>query len=90
MTDSVRKNIPKGKFRIIGVDLFDHEDYFVGDYDTQDEAFRIADSHNRRRAGMIADAYYVYDDQGKYLRGPEAFSSTPVISLLGKVFLREC
>jgi hypothetical protein len=61
-----------GKFRIIGVDLFSHEDYLVGDYDSQPEAFKIADEYNTRRSGSMDDIYYVYDDRGKYIRGNEA------------------
>lgn len=72
MVASIRNNIPQGKFRVIGVDLFDHGDYIKKDCDTQGEAFKIADDHNRQRTGSMDDVYYVYDDQGKYLRGEEA------------------
>jgi hypothetical protein len=72
MVASIRQNIPTGKFRVIGVDLFDHEDYVKKDCDTKDEAFQIADDHNRQRKGSMDEVYYVYDDQGKYLRGEEA------------------
>lgn len=60
---------PKGKTRIVGVDLFDHGDYLVGDYDSQGEAFRIADEHNKKRSGSMDDVYYVYNDAGAYIRG---------------------
>lgn len=63
---------PTGKTRVVGVDLFAHEDYLVGDYDTKDKAFDIADSHNKSRSGSMEDVYYVYDDQGAYIRGNEA------------------
>jgi hypothetical protein len=61
---------PTGKFRVVGVDLFDHGDYLVGDYDTTEEAFRIADDHNKARKGSMDDVYYVYNDQRKFLRNP--------------------
>jgi hypothetical protein len=63
---------PKGKFRVVGVDLFDHTDYLVGDYDQRKIAFATADGHNKRRRNNLSDVYYVYDDEGKYLRGNEA------------------
>lgn len=76
MTASVRQNVPRGKFRVVGVDLFAHEDYIKKDCDTQEEAFQIADDHNRQRNGSMDDVYYVYDDQGEYLRGEEAVKNT--------------
>ena len=62
---------PMGKTRVVGVDLFDHENYLVRDCDSQDEAFRVADDHNTKRSGSMDDVYYVYDDQGRYIRGNE-------------------
>lgn len=62
---------PQGKFRIIGVDLFSHEDYPVQDCDTRREAFEIADAQNKKRTGEMDDVFYVYDDQGNYARGNE-------------------
>jgi hypothetical protein len=63
---------PAGKFRVIVVDLFSHEDYLVDDYDSRDEAFKFADEHNIKRSGSMDDIYYVYDDRGTYIRGDEA------------------
>ena len=71
MVASIRKNIPEGKFRVIGCDLFDHSDFVVKDCDAQGEAFKIADDHNRKRNGSMDDVYYVYDDNGTYLRSEE-------------------
>jgi len=75
MVASIRKNIPVGKFRVIGCDLFDHSDYVVKDCDDKDEAFNLADDHNRQRTGSMSDVYYVYDDKGDYLRGEEAIKN---------------
>ena len=63
---------PVGKFRVVGVDLFSHEDYLMGDYDSRAEAYKVADDHNTKRSGSMNDIYYVYDDQGTYIRGNEA------------------
>ena len=63
---------PKGKTRVVGVDLFDHTDYLVGDFDSRDQAFSVADNHNKERPGPMYDVYYVYDDEGNYIRGNEA------------------
>ena len=63
---------PLGKFRVVGVDLFSHEDYLVGDYDSRAKAFKVADDNNTKRPGSMDDIYHVYDDQGTYIRGNEA------------------
>lgn len=72
MAELTEQRAPRGKTRIIGVDLFSHEDYLVKDCDTREEAFALADEHNRRRVDSMEDVYYVYDEQGRYLRGNEA------------------
>ena len=66
------RTAPAAKFRVVGVDLFSHEDYLVGNYDSQEEAFKIADENNTQRKGSLDDIYYVYDDRGTYIRGNEA------------------
>lgn len=38
---------PAGKFRVVGVDLFSHEDYLKGDYASEAEAYEVADDHGR-------------------------------------------
>ncbi|MBI5733235.1 hypothetical protein HY967_04810 [Candidatus Jorgensenbacteria bacterium] len=63
---------PKGKVRVVRVDLFSHEDHLVKDCDTEAEAFAIADEHNKKRTGSMEDILYVYNDKGEYLRGNEA------------------
>jgi len=68
----LRINIPKGKIRVIIVDLFSHEDYLFHDYDNQEEAFAIVDERNKKRSGEMDDVYYAYDDKGRYIRGNEA------------------
>jgi len=70
---SVEKKAPKGKTRVVCVDLFTKgDDCVVGDYTEQTDAFKIADDHNKSRRGSMDDVYYVYDDQGCYIRGNEA------------------
>jgi hypothetical protein len=63
---------PAGKFSVVGVDLFSHGDYVMGDYGSRAEAFKVADDHNTKRSGSMDDVYYVYDDLGTYIRGNEA------------------
>lgn len=75
MVAPTRQNIPVGMFRVIGYDLFDRSDYVVKDCDTKDEAFELADDHNRKRTGSMDDVYYVYNDKGDYLRGEEAIKN---------------
>ena len=53
----------KGKFRVIGVDTFDHDDWIKGDYDTFEEARAVADKYDNEE--MIK--MYIYDDMGKCL-----------------------
>ena len=72
MDMDVDRRAPAAKFSVVGVDLFSHEDYLVGNYDSQEEAFKIADEHNVKRKGSLDDVYYVYDDCGTYIRGNEA------------------
>ncbi|MDO8571904.1 MAG: hypothetical protein Q7R79_04460 [bacterium] len=67
----LHQNIPAGKTRVIFVDLFSHEDGIIKDCDTREEAFALADTHNKGRSGSMDDVYYVYDDQGNYIRGNE-------------------
>ncbi len=49
----------RGKFRVVGVDTFDHSDWIKGDYDTKEEAIRIAEKDGEK---MLKT--YVYDDKG--------------------------
>ena len=66
---------PTGKTRVVGVDLFDHNDYIVGDYDTPDEAIRVVDENNSRaRRGSMDDIYYAFNDQGDNVRANETGS----------------
>ena len=43
-----------------------------GDYDSKEEAFKIADERNMKRRGTMDDVCYVYDERGTYIRGNEA------------------
>lgn len=63
-------------FRIIGVDLFSHEDYLVDDFESQQSAFDAADRRNKARSGSMSDVYYVYDDNGRIIRDQSAVGGT--------------
>ena len=68
MTD-LRTGIPAGKTRVIWVDLFDHSDGVLGDYDSADEAQAVADRRNDARTGPMDTVYYAYDDHGRLVAG---------------------
>ena len=68
MSDRVRLSAPQGKFRVVGVDTFDHTDWVEGDYATQHEAERAAD-----KLGGSMLKTHVYDDQGVWLYGAGSF-----------------
>ena len=53
---------PPGKFRVVGVDTFDHTDWVDGDYDTREEALARA----RSQGGEMLKTH-VYDDQGRHI-----------------------
>ena len=53
---------PKGKFRVVGVDTFDGDDWVQGDFDTKEKALDVA---NEKGGTMIK--MHVYDDQGRHL-----------------------
>lgn len=56
------RKAPKGKFRVVGVFIVDGNDTFLEDYDTFEEAKRVADSQCDNLTRM-----HVYDDQRKHL-----------------------
>jgi hypothetical protein len=53
---NVQLTAPPGKFRLIGVDLFSHEEYLVRDYLSREKAFKAADTFNKRRSGSMDDS----------------------------------
>ncbi len=52
---------PDGKFRVVGVDTFAHEDWVVGDYGSLDEAVKTANA-----IGGTMTKMHVYDDRGRH------------------------
>jgi hypothetical protein len=59
---------PEGKFRVVGVDTFDGTDWIYGDYDTREEATKVANS----KGGQMLKTH-VYDDVGKHICGAGSF-----------------
>jgi hypothetical protein len=53
---------PKGKFRVIGVDTFDGDDWVEGDFDSAQAAL----SHARSKGGQMTKMH-VYDDTGRHI-----------------------
>ncbi len=75
MTDAGRKRrSDNGKCRVLGVDKFDGSDWIQGEYDTAEEALRVAREQTREAMALasdhsIATVYFAYDPQGTYLGG---------------------
>lgn len=59
---TVELKAPKGKFRVIGVDTFSHEDWVYGDYDTLAEALEVVSDK-----GGVMNKTHCYNDQGAHL-----------------------
>ena len=57
------RKAPDGKFRVVGVDTFDGQDWVQGDFGSLDLAEKAADQfvENQQMLKM-----HVYDDQGKH------------------------
>lgn len=55
---------PPGKYRVVGVDTFDHTDWISGDFDTEKQAIDHADE-------QVIDEemlkMHVYNDKGKHI-----------------------
>lgn len=54
---------PPGKFRVIGVDTFDGEDWVVGVFDTLEIAIAYMD---KATSGVQMLKLHVYDDKGDH------------------------
>jgi hypothetical protein len=67
--NETRKKAPRGKYRVIGVDMFSNEDYLVGDYKNIIEAMGVLVQKNQdaQKQGTLPDRYYAYDDKGRYI-----------------------
>lgn len=59
---------PEGKFRIIGYDSFDNDDWHDGDHDTLEAALKVA-----RDKGGEMTIMHVYNDQGKHMSSAGTF-----------------
>lgn len=57
------RNAPRGKFRVIGVDTFDGEDWMEGDFDTLPAAMTHV---NKETRGEQMLKMHVYDDTGAH------------------------
>jgi len=71
--EELRKS-EKEKCKVIGIDKFDYEDWVVGEYNTPEEALRVArkktrDAMRLATSSDIATIFYAYDPNGKYLGG---------------------
>lgn len=65
---------PEGKCKVIGIDQFDGEDWVQGEYDTPEEALRVARKKTDAAKSSasdhsIATLYLAYGPDGNYLGG---------------------
>ena len=68
---------PRGKFRVVSFNPLNKQSRVVDGYE-HDKALQIADKKNGVRNFATDVAYFVYNDKGEYLRGPEAVSRVGV------------
>ena len=69
-----KRKSDSGKFKILGIDKFDGEDWIQGEYETAEKALKIARRMTREAMSSasgpsVATVYYAYDPSGKYLGG---------------------
>jgi len=64
------RKAPKGKYRIIGVDTFDGDDWLEKDCDTLTEAQKHI---IEKVKGQQMLKMYIYDDTGKYISNAGTF-----------------
>ncbi len=58
---NVKLQAPKGKYRVVGVDTFDGDDWVQGDFDTLENARTVAE-----KKGGIMTKMHIYDDSGTH------------------------
>lgn len=71
MSPDDRRRAPTGLFRVVGYDQYDYLDYVVGDFNTPEEATRIATARAGEPNGIptsFSDLYFVYNDRGECLK----------------------
>jgi len=65
---TVKLRAPKGNFRVVCVDTFDGTDWVQGDFNTKEEALKLA----KIKGGTMLKAH-VYDDKGNHINGFGSF-----------------
>lgn len=60
---------PPGKTRVVRARLFCHDYDLIGDYDTCEEAYRVADEYNKSHCDpmVMNDVYLIFDDEGRVI-----------------------
>ena len=62
--ETFSRKAPEGKFRVVGVDTFDGDDWHEGDFDTLEEAR----THVKQRTeGKQMLRMHIYDDEGRHV-----------------------
>jgi hypothetical protein len=75
---NMRKS-PDGKYKVIGVDMFEGDDWLEGKYKTKEKALEVArrktkEAMKSASSATVATVYYAYDPQGNYLGGDECWN----------------
>ena len=65
---------PKGKFRVLGIDRYDHSDWLEKECDTEEEAVTLAEEKTNAAKKSATDAsiatvFYAYSPKGEYIGG---------------------
>jgi hypothetical protein len=68
LIDTIPRIAPADRFRLIGIDTFDNQDWLEGDFADQAEAMKLADEKGGTMLLME-----VYDDQGKIIHKTGTF-----------------
>jgi hypothetical protein len=68
------KRSDDGKYKVIGIDKFDGEDWVQGEYSSAEEAMGVARKLTKKAMGSASDSsiatvYYAYNPKGGYLGG---------------------
>ena len=65
--ERVRLGVPKGKFRVVQVDMFNHTADIIEDFDSREEAIKYVKDTAEYLKNDRWLSYVVYDDKGELI-----------------------